>query len=72
MIELPLEARALAGQRGVDVGLVELEDVAPEDLDDLAAEHLVVALAEPVEERLVDEAIALVAVDVGERQARAR
>ena len=33
------------------------------------AEDLVQPLAGPVEERLVDEAVALVAVDVGERQA---
>ncbi len=67
--ELALVGRALAGERRVDVGAVELVDVAAEDLDDFAAEDLDVALAEPVGERLVDEPVALVAVDVGDRHA---
>jgi hypothetical protein len=68
--ELALVGRALARQRGIDVRPIELEDVAAEDLDRLAAQHLAVALAEPVEERLVDETVALVAVDVGDRDAK--
>ena len=67
--ELPLEIRPLAADRRLDVGLVELIDVAAVDLDDLASEDLLRTLAGPVEKRLVDEPVALVAVDVGERQA---
>jgi hypothetical protein len=66
---LPLVAGALAAERRLDVRAIELVALAPDDLDDLASEHLVDALAEPFEERLVDEAIALVAVDVRERRA---
>ncbi len=66
--ELALEIRALAGDRRLYVGVVELVDVAADDFDDFAAEDVLGALAGPVEERLVDEAVALVAVDVGERQ----
>ena len=68
--ELALVRRPLARQRGVDVGAVELEDVPAEDLDDLAAEDVDLALGEPVRERLVDEAVALVAIDVGDRHAK--
>ena len=67
--ELALEAGPLAGERGVDVRVVELVDVAARATSMTSRpEDLVGALAQPVEERLVDEAVALVAVDVGERQ----
>ena len=68
--QLPLVDRPLAVERGVDVGVVELVDVAAEDFDDLVADNLVLPLAQPVQERLVGEAVALVAIDVGERQAK--
>src|SRR5689334_2671331 len=67
--QLPFVARALSAERGVDVCAIELVVLATKDLDDLAAEHLVGALAEPVEQRLVDEPVALVAVDVRDRRA---
>ena len=68
--ELPLVHGPLAGQGGVDVRVVELVDVAAEDLDHLAAEDLVRALSQPLEHGLVGEAIALVAVDIGQRDAQ--
>ena len=67
--QLPLVAGPLAVERRADVGLVELVDVAAGDLDLLAADDLVGALGGPVEERAVDEAVALLAIDVGERHA---
>ena len=50
--------------------LIELVDVAAENLDHLAPEHLVRPLAQPIQERPVGKAIALVAVDIGERHAQ--
>src|SRR6185437_5464510 len=65
----PLVAGLLAAEGGVDVRAIELVALATDDFDDLAPEDLVGALAEPLEQRLVDEAIALVAIDVGDRRA---
>ena len=67
--ELPLVADFFATQCGVDVCAIELIAFAAEDLDDFTAEDFVGPLAEPVEQCLVDEAIALVAVDVRDRRA---
>jgi len=67
--ELPLEPGALAGERCFHIRVVQLVDVAADDFDDLAADHFVRLLAEPLHERLVDEAIALTAINVGERRA---
>ena len=66
--ELPFVAGALAAERRVDVRAIELVVLAAEDLDDLPAEHLVGAFAEPVEQRLVDEPELLVAIDVRHRR----
>src|SRR6185503_16052292 len=66
--QLPLVAGAFTAQRCVDVRAIELAVFATEHLDDLAAEHLVGPLAEPVEECLVDEPVALVAIDVRDRR----
>ena len=66
--QLALETGAFARQRGLDVGLVELEDVAADELDHLAPDHLVRALAQPLQERLVGKTVALVAIDVGQRR----
>ena len=67
--QLPLEAGPLAGQRRLDVGLVQREHLAPDDVLDLLADDVREDLAGPLEERLVDEAVAPVAVDVGQREA---
>ena len=66
--QLPLVGSALAGQRRLDVGAIELEDVAPHHLDGLAAQHVGLAHANPVEVSLVDEAVTLVTIDVRHRQ----
>ena len=65
--KLALEAHPLAGERGVDVCVVELVELAPFDLDDLAAEHLGGIPACPVEKSPVDEAIVLAGVDIAHR-----
>ncbi len=67
--DLPFVAGLLATERGVDVRAVELVALAADDFDDLAAEDLVGALAEPLEQRLVDEPVSLVEIDVGDRRA---
>ena len=66
--KLPFVAGAFATERRVDVGAVQLIVLAAEHLDDLAAEHLVGPLAEPVEQCLVDEPVTLVAIDVRDRR----
>ena len=68
-VQLPLEPGPLAGQRRLDVGLVQREHFAPDDVLDLLPDDVREDLAGPLEERLVDEAIPPVAVDVGQRQA---
>ena len=67
--ELALEADALAGQRGFEIGVVELVELAAVDFDDLAADDFGLVAAAPVEEGAIDETIALVRVDVADRQA---
>ncbi len=67
--ELPFVAGALAAERCLDVRAIELIAFASQHLDDLAAEDFVRALAEPVQQRLVGEAVALVEIDVRERRA---
>ena len=67
--ELALEAGPLASEGCLDVGLVERVDIAPDDLDDLSADHVLGPLGGPVAERPVDEAVALPPVDVRQRQA---
>ncbi len=67
--QLPLEPGALAGERRVDVGLVQRKRLPPVDVLDLLADHVDEDLAGPLEERLVDEAVAPVAVHIGQRQA---
>ncbi len=67
--ELSLEIGPLAVERGVDVRVVERVDLAPDDLDHLVADDFLVLLGDPGQERGVREPVALVAVDVGERQA---
>src|SRR6516162_6677184 len=47
--ELALEAHPLAGQSGLDVGVIELVELAPLDFDDLAAQDLLLRLTGPVE-----------------------
>ena len=67
--QLAFEADALAGQRRLEIGVVELVEFAPVDLDHLAAEDVALGLAGPVEEGAVDEAVALLGVDVADGQA---
>ena len=66
--QLPLEVGPLPVEGGVDVRVVEGVDFAPDDLDHLAADDVVVFLGDPAQEGGVREPVALVAVDVGERQ----
>src|SRR6185295_7911928 len=66
--ELPFVPGLLATERRIDIRSIQLIAFAADDFDDLAAEDFVRALAEPVEQRLVDEAIALIAVDVCKRR----
>ena len=66
--ELALEADALAGERRLEIRVIELVEFAPVDLDDLAAEHVALGLAGPVEEGAVDEAVPLLRVDIADRQ----
>ncbi len=63
--QLPLEIGPLAVERSVDVGVVERVDVAADDLDDLPADDVFVPLGDPGQERVVDELVALIAIDVG-------
>ena len=49
--------------------MIELKDVAADHLGHVVTDHLVHALAGPFQERLVREAVALAAVDVGDRDA---
>ena len=67
--KLPFEAHALAGKRSLDVGVVELIELAALDLDDLAAADLAGRLACPLEKRAIDEAVTLVRVDITDRHA---
>ena len=67
--QLPLEPGPLAAQRGFDIGFEERILVAAGDLLDLVADQLGNRQPGPFDERLVDEAIAPAAVDVGNRQA---
>src|SRR6266567_1348502 len=67
--ELPLEADALSGQRGLEIRVIELVELAAVDLDNLAPDDLGLRLAGPVEKRPVDEAVALVHVDIADGQA---
>ena len=67
--QLPLEPGALAGERRVDIGFVQRKHLPPVDVLDLLPDHVDEDLAGPLEERLVDEAVAPVAVHVGQRQA---
>src|ERR1700674_2518053 len=62
--ELAFEADALAGKRGFEIGMIKLVELAAVDFDDFG-----VGAAGPVEEGAVDETIALVRVDVADRQA---
>ena len=66
--ELAFVPGPLAVEGRIDIGRVELEDLAPDDFDHLVPDHVVVALVGPIEKGLVDEAIAPVAIDVGKRQ----
>jgi len=66
---LAFEADALAGQRGFEIGVVELVELAAIDLDDFAADDFGLLAAGPVEEGAIDETIALVRVDVADREA---
>src|SRR6202165_5123503 len=67
--ELAFEADALAGKRGLEIGMIKLVELAAVDFDDFAADDFGLGAAGPVEEGAVDETIALVRVDVADRQA---
>ena len=67
--QLPLEPGALAGKRRVDIGFVQRKRFPPVDVLDLLADHIDEDLAGPLEEGLVDEAVAPLAVHIGQRQA---
>src|SRR6202049_214075 len=67
--ELAFEADALAGKRGFEISVIKLVELAAVDFDDFAADDFGMGAAGPVEEGTVDETIALVRVDVADRQA---
>src|ERR1700738_4936705 len=67
--ELAFEADALAGKRGFEISVIKLVELAAVDFDDFAADDFGLGAAGPVEEGAVDETIALVRVDVADRQA---
>jgi len=69
-VQLPLEARALAREGRLHVSFVKGKHFPPHDVGDQLADDVGVDLTRPFEECLVDEPVAPIAVDVGERQAQ--
>src|SRR5450631_2361219 len=67
--ELPFEADALAGEGCFEIGVIELVELAAVDFDDFATDDFGLVVAAPVEKGTIDETIALVRVDVTDRQA---
>src|SRR6185503_6390286 len=67
--KLALEAHPLAVERGFQVAVIELVELAAVDFDDLAADDVGLRFARPVEKRAVDEAVTLIDVDVADREA---
>ena len=63
--ELALEAHPLSSEGGLDIRVVELIELAALDFDDLPPDDFGLRLAGPVQERAVDESVALVRVDIG-------
>src|SRR6266478_7158764 len=66
--ELAFEADALAGERGLEISVIKLKEVAAVDFGNFAADDFALGAAGPVEERAIDETIVLVKVDVADRQ----
>ena len=67
--KLALEAHPLAVERGFQVGVIELVELAAVDFDDFAADDVGLRFARPVEKRAIDETVTLIDVDVADREA---
>jgi len=66
--KLAFEAHPLAGKRGFEIGVIKLIEIAAVDFDDFKADDFGLGAAAPIEESAIDEAVALVRVDIADRK----